>query len=1107
MSVKTGGFLLLFGCAAVAAAAQPLAPPHPQTLRGPELHLLYHSDVSRPLQVMPVIPPIPEEGEWRFHPVKLIRPPRAVPEGWVDPLAGAAQAVLAPHVATTPGLTFDGVGEGFPGFTVTGAPPDTNGAAGATQYVEWVNTSFAVFNKSTGALVYGPAAGNSLWQDFGGPCETTNSGDPVVLYDKAANRWVMTQFSINQSSGQFFQCVAVSTTPDATGSYRRFAYDFTGFNDYPKGGVWPDAYYLTFNMFNAAGTAFQGARVCAFDRNQMITASGTPGPIQCFQLSTTYGGLLPADLDGAAPPPAGSPDYMVAFDDVNNNGLNLWKFHVDWTNAANTTLTGPTPIATAAFNPACGGGTCIPQPSTTQRLDSLADRLMFRLAYRNFGSYESLVVNHSVTVGTTASGVRWYEVRSPGGTPAVFQSGTFSPDAASRWMGSIAQDQQGNMLLGYSVSSSTVRPGIRYTGRLVGDAPGTMQAESTLTAGVGSQTGGLSRWGDYSSMTIDPVDDCTFWYTNQYLKATGSFNWSTRIGSFKFPGCGSTPSPDFSISASPSSLTVAQGASGTSTVTVTSVNSFNSAVSLSCTGLPAGVSCGFSPASVTPPADASATSALTVTVSTAAAAGTYSFPATGTSGSLSHGAPLSLTVTPSGGGGGPQTAVYDATLKAPSCAAVGSSCDSGSSLLRGRDGKGPEPNQPNSIASSCADGTSGTFHSDESNDRLEVSTLDGTDFAAGKTVRIDATVWAWTSPSADHLDLYYAPSAASPAWTFIGTLTPTAAGAQVLSATYTLPPGAQQAVRAQFRYQGSASACTSGSYNDHDDLVFAVSSAAPPPDFTVSASPASLTIAQGARGTGTATVGSANGFSSAVGLECTGLPAGATCAFDPASVTPPAGGTATSALTVSVGASTATGVYSLSVVGTSGGTTHSATLPLTVTPAGGGPQTATYDATLEAPKCAVVGSSCDSGPSLLLGRDGKGPEPNQPNTIDSSCGDGTSGTFHSDESIDRLKVSTVDGTAFAAGKTARIDATVWAWTTPSADHLDLYYAANAASPTWTFIGTVTPTAAGAQTLSATYTLPTGSLQAVRAQFRYQGSASACRTGSYNDHDDLVFAVP
>jgi hypothetical protein len=1108
MSPKTGGFLLLFGLAAAAGSAAPQASQsNSRTLRDPQLHSLYHYDVSPALSEMPVMAPAEEEGEWRLHPVKLIRPPRAVPKKWKDPLAaaGLAAAAVAPQVGTTAGLSFDGVGVGLAGFSPNGVPPDPNGAVGATQYVQWVNTSFAVFNKSTGALVYGPAAGNTLWQGFGGACETTNSGDPVVMYDKAADRWVMTQFSINQGAGQFYQCVAVSTTSDATGPYRRFAYNFSGFNDYPKGGVWPDGYYLTFNMFNAAGTAFVGARVCALDRNAMITPSGTPGPIQCFQLSTTYGGLLPSDLDGATPPPSGSPNYMVAFDDVNDNGLNLWKFHVDWNDSANSTLVGPTKITTAAFSPACGGGTCIAQPSTTRTLDSLADRLMFRLAYRNFGSYESLVVNHSVTASPSASGVRWYELRDPGGTPSIFQSGTFSPDATARWMGSIAQDHDGNMLLGYSVSSSSVRPGVRYTGRLVDDAPGTMQAETTLTDGIGSQTT-YSRWGDYSAMTIDPVDDCTFWYTNEYLKSTGVFNWSTRIGSFKFASCSTTPSPDFTVGAAPGSLSILQGESGTSTVTVSSVDDFSSAVSLSCAALPAGVTCGFSPGSVTPPANGSASSTLTVSVSGSTPAGSYSFEVTGDSTSLSHTIPFALTVNPVGGGG-PQTAVYDVTLKAPSCAVVGSSCDSGPSLLLGRDAKGPEPSQPNTINSSCTDGTSGTFHSDESNDRIKVQTLDGTSFAEGKTVKVEATVWAWTTPASDRLDLYYAPNATSPTWTLIGTLTPTTAGSQVLSASYTLPAGALQAVRARFRYNGSATACGTGSYNDHDDLAFAVSTTAPPPDFTVSATPSSLSIAQGANDTTTATVGSQNGFDSAVTLACTGLPTGATCAFNPASVMPPANGTAPSTLTVSVGASTATGTYSFSVEGTSGATTHSVPLSLTVTAAGGGPQTATYDATLRAPKCAVAGSSCDSGPSLLLGRNTRGPEPNQPNTINSSCSDGNSGTFHSDESNDRIKVQTLDGSTLAAGKTVRIDATVWAWTTPSADHLDLYYAANAASPTWVFIGTLTPTAAGAQTLSATYTLPAGSLQAVRAQFRYQGTPNACRTGAYNDHDDLVFAVP
>jgi hypothetical protein len=351
-----------------------------------------------------------------------------------------------------------------------------------------------------------------------------------------------------------------------------------------------------------------------------------------------------------------------------------------------------------------------------------------------------------------------------------------------------------------------------------------MQAESELLAGTGVQTGSsLSRWGDYSAMTIDPSDDCTFWYTQEYIKANGAFNWSTRVGSFKFPSCGGAPPPpDFSVSASPSSLTVAQGSSGTSTITVGSLNGFSSAVTLSASGLPSGVTASFSPNPITPPPGGSAASTLTLNAAAGAATGTSTVTVTGTSGATTHSTAINLTVTATGGGG-TQTAVFDATVRAPKCATVGSSCDSGAALLLGRDGKGPEPNQPNTINGSCADGTSGTFHSDESNDRIKVSTTDGSSFAPGKTVRVDATVWAWTNPSADHLDLYFAPDANSPVWSLIATLTPTAAGAQTLSATYTLPSGGSvQAVRARFRYQGSASSCSTGSFDDHDDLAFAV---------------------------------------------------------------------------------------------------------------------------------------------------------------------------------------------------------------------------------------------------------------------------------------------
>jgi hypothetical protein len=466
-----------------------------------------------------------------------------VPAGQED---GAVQrsAQFAPLAPTLQGGV-DGVGKGFSGpngsFTVQYAPPDTVGAVGDTQYVQVVNVGMAVFNKSTKAVVLGPIPTSTLWQGFGGQCEADNDGDAVVVFDRAAHRWVVSQFAVG--SAPYLECVAVSQTADATGSWYRYAFSYgNAFNDYPKMGVWPDGYYVTFNIFNN-GSTWGGSKVCAYDRAKML--AGQAATQQCFQLSTAYGGLLPADLDGSTQPPAGSPNYLLNF---GTNSLNLWKFHVDWTTPGNSSLSTARNIPVAAFTPACNGSNCIPQSGTRQLLDSLADRLMNRLAYRNFGSYESLVVSHSVSVsaGTAkkgkpapaSTGVRWYELRSPNGTPAVYQQSTFAPDTNFRWMGSIAQDKQGNMALGYSVSSSSMYPSIRYTGRLVGDALNTMTGETTLIAGGGSQSGqNLDRWGDYSAMTVDPTDDCTFWYTTEYLKATGAFNWSTRIGSFKYAGC------------------------------------------------------------------------------------------------------------------------------------------------------------------------------------------------------------------------------------------------------------------------------------------------------------------------------------------------------------------------------------------------------------------------------------------------------------------------------------------------------------------------------------------------------------------------------------------
>lgn len=480
-------------------------------------------DVSPPLRNVQNAGAAATATTRRVHPV--------LPTGalWASHTATdtALQTVTLPTVSANLGLNFEGLGQGQYGFGVNSAPPDTNGAVGATQYVQWVNTSFAVFDKNTGSLLMGPTAGSSVWSGFGGGCQTNNDGDPIAQYDKIANRWILSQFSI--STTPFLQCVAVSTTSDATGTYNRYAFQLPAFNDYPKLGIWPDGYYFSFNMFN--GNTFLGASACAMNRAAML--AGSAANMVCFQQNSSIGSLLPSDMDGTIQPSSGEPDFFMNF---GTNSLNLWKFHVDFATPANSTFTGPTTLAVSAFTPLCNGGTCVPQPGTTQKLDSLADRLMYRLAWRKFpDGHESLVVTHSISTG-----IRWYEIQNPNGTPTVFQQGTYAPSAGVRWMGSIAMDQAGDIALGYTISSGTIHPSVFFTGRVPTDASGTMESETAIVNGTGEQNGGLSRWGDYSAMTVDPVDDCTFWYTQEYMKSVGSFNWNTRIANFKFPGCGGT---------------------------------------------------------------------------------------------------------------------------------------------------------------------------------------------------------------------------------------------------------------------------------------------------------------------------------------------------------------------------------------------------------------------------------------------------------------------------------------------------------------------------------------------------------------------------------------
>jgi len=416
-------------------------------------------------------------------------------------------------------------------------PPDTNGAAGLRQYVQMVNVTIAVYDKATGGLQLGPVAIHTLWKGFGGPCENGgDGGDPVVLYDRTANRWFVSQLQFNDDFSSNQECIAISATSDATGSYYRYEFDFGNeLPDYPKFGVWPDGYYSSQNMFAPFGGTFtfEGARACALNRAAMLT--GAPAAMVCFQTSASS--LLPSDLDGATLPTAGSRNYFASL--ANSSHLNLFQFHADFAQPGNSSFTGPALIAVAPFSELCQGAlvlACIPQPAPGERLDGLGDRLMFRLAYRNFGDHESLVANHTIRGGAFA-GARWYEIRSPGGAPFVFQQGTVVDPVNSFFMGSIAMDKAGDVALGFSASSRRLYPSIFAVGRTPSDPVGVMNGPTVLTAGTGVQTTSYNRWGDYSAMTIDPGDDCTFWYTQEYYQTTGSFNWSTRISAFKFDNC------------------------------------------------------------------------------------------------------------------------------------------------------------------------------------------------------------------------------------------------------------------------------------------------------------------------------------------------------------------------------------------------------------------------------------------------------------------------------------------------------------------------------------------------------------------------------------------
>jgi hypothetical protein len=452
------------------------------------------------------------------------------------------------------------------GFRVN--PPDPNGAVGPNHYVEIINLVFGVYSK-TGTLLLGPIDTGTLWAGFALPDCTDPSGDPIVLYDQFADRWLLTQFTTRGPT--YYDCVAISTTGDPTGSYYRYAFS-TGVNfpDYPKYGVWTDSYVITTREFGP--TIEYGIGVYGLEKNKMI--NGQPARNVHFfidgnipgQLPLVGDGLLPANVDGKQKPMTDTAIPLVGTQDDGGgygatfDAINIWDLLVKWRSTPIATLSLNTQLPTAAFDSIypCGvvpgslppsSRDCLPEPGITDGsrfLDILSyrQRPTWRLAYRNFKVYEALVTNQSVEATPGMAGVRWYEIRRTGVTYSLFQQGTYAPsDGIHRWMGSIAQDRKGNMALGYSVVNGVdVYPGIRYTGRLAGDAPGQMTlGEATIIDGSGVQRTTNSRWGDYTSMNVDPTDDCTFWYVNEYYTLAGQLSstagWQTRIASFKFPSC------------------------------------------------------------------------------------------------------------------------------------------------------------------------------------------------------------------------------------------------------------------------------------------------------------------------------------------------------------------------------------------------------------------------------------------------------------------------------------------------------------------------------------------------------------------------------------------
>lgn len=667
--------MITLGAGALLAFAAHAASPTPTVLHAKKF------DVSRPLRdVIRDLPPnYGTENEGTVIPNIFIKP-QSPANAWTIPDYSGVQRTPTGSPAPALGLAFNAIGNP----TACGGciPPDTNGDVSDQYYFQWVNNKFAIYNKSTGAVVQAPTAGNSFFAGFGGICQTSNSGDPIALWDAQAHRWVVSQFT--GTNEPYSQCVAVSQTADPLGAYYRYQFIWPNFGDYPHMGIWTEenhrqnAYLLTTHEFQVSPQAFLGAALIAMERDKMLAGDPSAAVVR-FPGFDAYG-VQAIHLTGPKEAPGGSCPTFVHFDFSVGN-YRFWDMCLDWTTPANSTISAANTVDDASpFFPYLDS---IAQLGTTAVLDSFGSNTMYRATARAFSKDAptriSLVINHVVQGSALNAGVKWLHfnlqpaVEPVGVTDRIFgdgyegtplptvvpqtvmtktlvDEGTYAiADGQNRWMGGIAIDASQNIGLGFSKSSSTIRPQIMYTARRATDSPGTMRDEQTCTAGIanGSQTDSAGRWGDYSSMSVDPVDQCTFYFTTEYYATSSARNFSTRVCTFKFPDCGT---PDFLlVNETPKRVEVCSATAGgdpTWTVRAGVLNGFNAPVTLTEVGIPGGTSASFSANPIAAPGS----SVMTLVNGATIAAGEYAFSVDGVSGALTRSASMSLGVSTAAAG-------------------------------------------------------------------------------------------------------------------------------------------------------------------------------------------------------------------------------------------------------------------------------------------------------------------------------------------------------------------------------------------------------------------------------------------------------------------------